>query len=272
MKKTIFSALSLIIAVFMFVSCDKTFDDLMTADVKTGGIIVPTSAVPYKLGSTPSVDIVLDIPKGPGIDAVEVYRTYTGKTVVLDQTIDVGSANTSDDVSKSVSYTYAQLIADLGMSADEGTLNIGDKWTLSYVSVMEDGRKVDVSNKTTIAVANFFAGSYEKHYIYHHPSYGTYPDDIYGDEVYNVDLVAKNAYECDDWFGSWEDNIVTIHIDAAANYAITVTTDRSDAGIGNPYDPAVVPTYDSVTGVIHIYYFYSGAGGYRFFDITYTPR
>jgi len=272
MKKIVFSALSLIFTVFIFISCDDTYTDLMTADVKTGGLIVPTSSVPYKLGSTPSINIILDIPKGPGINAVEIYRTYTDKTEVLDQTIDVGSANTSGDISKTVSYTYAQLIADLGMSADEGTLNIGDKWTLSYVSVMDDGRKVDVSNSTVIAVANFFAGSFEKHYIYHHPSYGTYPDDIYVDEVYNVDLVAKNAYECDDWFGSWEDNIVTIHIDPAANYAITVTTDRSDAGIGSPYDPAVVPTYDSATGVIHLYYYYMGTGGARYFDITYTPR
>jgi hypothetical protein len=52
MKKTIFSALSLTIAVFMFVSCDNTYDDLMTANVKTGGMINPTSSIPYKLGST----------------------------------------------------------------------------------------------------------------------------------------------------------------------------------------------------------------------------
>jgi hypothetical protein len=272
MKKFIFSALSLITAFFMIVSCDDTFDDLVTANVKTGGIINPTPSVPYKLGSTPSFNVTLDIPKGPGIDAIEIYRTYTDKTKVLDQTIDVGSENANGEVSKTVNYTYAKLIAGLSLPADENLLEIGDKWTLSYVSLMDDGRAVDVSSSTVIAVANFFAGSYEKHYIYHHPSYGTYPDDIYGDEVYNVDLVAKNAYECDDWFGSWQDNIVTIHIDQAANYAITVTTDRSDAGIGNPYDPSVVPTYDQATGVIHIYYFYSGAGGYRFFDITYTPR
>ncbi len=272
MKKSIFSALSLIFIIFTFVSCDDTFTDLMTADAKTGGILSATKAIPYKLGSTPKVEVTLNIPKGPGIKAVEIHRTYTDKAKVLDQTIDINSANTGGNVEKKVNFTYQQLTNGLNMPADEGLLKIGDKWTLSYVSVMEDGRKVDVSNKTTVSVANFFAGTYEKHYIYHHPSYGTYPNDIYVDEVTNVDLEAKNAYECEDWFGSWEDNIVTIHIDPAANYAITVTTDRSDASIGNPYDPAVVATYDKVTGVIHIYYFYSGAGGYRFFDITYTPK
>jgi hypothetical protein len=216
--------------------------------------------------------VTLEIPKGPGIDAIEIYRTYTDKTEVLDRTIDVGNENGTGEVTKTVTYTYAQLIEGLSMPDDENLLEIGDKWTLSYVSVMEDGRKVNVSSNTVIAVANFFAGSYTKHYIYHHPSYGVYPDDIYQDVEYNVDLVAKNAFECDDWFGSWEDNIVTIHIDQADNYAITVTSDRSDAGIGNPYDPMVVPTYDQATGVIHIYYFYSGTGGYRYFDITYTPR
>jgi hypothetical protein len=272
MKKLIFSTLSLIFTVFVFVSCDNTYTDLMTADVKTGGLIKPTASIPYKLGSTPSCDITLDVLKGPGIDAVEIYRTYTGKAKILDQTVDVGSANTSGNVSKEVSYTYSQLSAGLGMPANEGDLNIGDAWTLSYVSVMADGRKVDNGNKTTIAVANFFAGPYEKRMIYHHPAYGTYPNDIYVDETSNVDLVAKNAYECDDWFGAWEDNTVTIHIDPAANYALTLTTDRSDAVIGSPYDPADVPSYNSVTGVIQLYYYYMGAGGARFFEITYTPR
>lgn len=273
MKKIIFSALSLLFTVFAFVSCDDTYDDLMTADVKTGGFINPTGSIPYKLGSTPSVSVTIDIPKGPGIDAIEVYRTFTGKGEVLDQTITVGSANATEDVSKTISYTYAQLTAGLSMPADEGELAIGDKWTLTYKSVMaDDNRKVDNSNTTVVAVANFFAGTYVKNMVYHHPAYGTYPDDIYVDETTNVDLVAKNAYECDDWFGAWEDNTVTIHIDPADNYMVTLTSDRSDAVFGSPYDPADKPSYDPVTGVIHLYYYYMGASGARFFDITYTPK
>lgn len=273
MKKLIFSALSLITIAFIFVSCDNKFDDLMTANVKTGGIIEPTSSVPYKLGSTPSFVVTLDIPQGPGIESIEVYRTYTGKTEVLDQTIDVGSANESDDVSKTITYDYTQLTAGLGMPADENELEIGDAWTLSYVSVMSDGRRVDVSSKTIIAVANFFAGSYEKDMKYFHPTAGgTYPTTPYSAYTENVNLVALNAYECDDWFGVWEDTKIIIHIDQTDNSVMLTFIDRSDVNMGDPHNPDNVCSYDPETGVIKLYYNYSGSGGYRVFWVVYTPN
>lgn len=272
MKKTIFSTLSLIVAVFMFVSCDDTFDDLMTANVKTGGMINPTPSVPYKLGSTPSFNVILDIPKGPGIDAIEVYRTYTDKTEVLDQTITVGSENATDEVSKTLNYTYAKLITGLSMPADESLLDIGDAWTLRYVSVMDDGRKVDVSTKTTVAVANFFAGPYKKDMKYFHPTAGgTYPTVPYSAYTENVDLVALNAFECDDWFGVWENTKIIIHINADNSINLTFI-DRSDAVQGDPNNLANVCSYDPGTGIIKLYYFYPGSGGNRIFWAVYTPR
>jgi len=273
MKKLIFSGLGLVFTVIVLVSCDNTFTDLMTADAKTGGLVNPTSSIPYKLGSTPSFDVTLDIPKGPGIDEVEIYRTFTGKTEVLDQTIDVGSANTAGDVEKTVSYTYAQLSAGLSMPADESALAIGDAWTLRYVSKMADGRSVDVANKTAIAVANFFAGAYEKDMKYLHPTAGgSYPTTAYPAYTENIDLVAKNAFECDDWFGVWEDNKLTIHIEQSAGYPLTLTFERYDAVVGDPNNAANVCSYNPATGVIKLYYYYPGAGGNRIFWATYTPR
>jgi hypothetical protein len=274
MKKFIYSALGLIFTVFAFVSCDDTFTDLMTANVKTGGLVIPTSSIPYKLGSTPNVTVTLDIPEGPGIESIEVYRTFTDKTEVLDQTISVASANTTDDVSKEFTLTYTDLIEGLSMPADEGQLEIGDKWTIRYVSIMSDGRSVENANTTVIAVANFFAGSYEKDMKYFHPTAGgTYPTTPYSAYTEKVDLVAINAYECEDWFGVWEDTHITIHIDPAQNYAVSLTfEDRSDVSMGDPNNAANVCSYDPVTGVIKLYYNYSGSGGYRIFWVVYTPE
>ncbi|MFZ2339716.1 MAG: hypothetical protein WAW07_08365 [Bacteroidales bacterium] len=282
MRKIIFSTLSLLLTVFIFVSCDEKFDDLMTGNVKTGGMINPTTSIPYKLGSTPSFDITLDIPKGPGIGAIEVYRAFyeldenldpvqVGE--VLDQTIDVGSANVADDLSETVTYTYAQLATGLTLPADENLLNIGEFWELRYVSVMEDGRKVDVATKTVVAVANFFAGPYVKSVKYFHPTGGgSYPTTPYSAYEENVDLVAKNAFECDDWFGVWEDNKLTMHIDQSNNYEFTLTFERPDAVAGDPNNPANVCSYDPATGVIKLFYFYPGSGGNRIFWVVYTPR
>ena len=273
MRKIIFSTFSLLLTLFIFVSCDEEFDDLMTGNAKTGGMLYPTTSIPYKLGSTPSFNITLDIPKGPGIDAIEVYRTFTGKTEVLDQTIDLGSANATDDVAKTLTYNYAQLSAGLDLPADESLLAIGNKWTIRYVSVMEDGRKVDVATQTVVAVANFFAGPYVKSVKYFHPTAGgVYPTTPYSAYEEDVDLVAANAFECDDWFGVWENDKVTMHIDNNNNYAFTISFTRSDAVSGDPNNPANVNSYDPATGVIKLFYFYPGSGGNRIFWIVYTPR
>ena len=128
---------------------------------KTGGILIPTPSIPYKLGGTPSFDITLDIPKGPGIVSVEVYKKYTGQTEILDQTVTVGSANATEDATLQlpmIMHSYLQVLICRLMRL---VLAIGDAWTLRYVSVMEDGRKVDVSKKSTITVANKYAGYYE---------------------------------------------------------------------------------------------------------------
>lgn len=272
MKKSIISALSLIFALIMFVSCDDKYDDLVTGDAKTGGLVFPTSSIPYKLGSTPQVDITIDIPKGPGIQSIDVYRTYTDKVEVLDQTIDVGTANTSGDVTKSITYNYSQLVNGLDLPADESELTIGDNWTLTYVAKMTDGREVVNSNATNISVANFFAGPYEKQMKYFHPTAGgTYPTTPYSGYTENVDLVAMNASECWDWFGVWEDNKITINIDSETN-AVQLTFERSDAVVGDPNNAENVCSYDPETGIIKLYYYYPGSGGNRIFWAVYTPR
>ncbi len=65
------------------------------------------------------------------------------------------------------------MIAGLSMPADEKSIKIGDAWTLSYVSVMEDGRKVDIASKSTITVANKYAGYYQCVGVFSHPTAGS---------------------------------------------------------------------------------------------------
>jgi hypothetical protein len=265
MKKLIFSALSLFFTVFVFVSCDDTFTDLMTADVKTGGMLDPTGGVPYKLGGTPSFDISITIPKGPGINAVEIYRTYTDKTVtVLDQTIDIGSANETDDVIKTVNFTYAKLIDGLGMPEDESLLTIGDAWTLSYKSVMPDGRKVDVASKTTITVANKYAGYYQCVGVFSHPTAGDRP---INEEKYLTPIDANSCWgPAGDLGGSGY--FVRLTINPADNTVICSKWDAIEM-INVPGEPNY---WDPATGVFHLAYFYVGGTGNRVMRETWTPK
>ena len=271
MKKIIFSAISILLLMFVIQSCDNTYDDLMTGNVKTGGLVMPTKTFPYKLGGTTTFDIKVDIPQGPGIQSLEVYKTYTGKDKVLDQTISIASQNASEPMSVTLTYDYSKLINGLSMPTDESVLSIGDAWTLSYTSVMEDGRKVDNASKTTIGVANFFAGPYVDHVIYRHPSFGEYPNNIYVDADYNKDLVAINANTCETYMSTWTDTPMRITINADNSLSVVWVDPPADTSLGDPNDPTKISHYDRETGVIYLYYSYSGSGGYRIFWEVFTP-
>jgi|GEM_PF-662426 len=161
----IFTMLGLI-----YSACNKS-EDLLTADAKTGGLIFPTKGVAYKLGGTPSFDIELKIPTGPGISTIEVYNKYfrladtAESNKVLMKTIDVASANSSADVVKIMTLTYADLSKDLlvegsPLPTDESLLPIGDYWEFYYISTLSDGRKVTNSLTTKVDVANRWAATY----------------------------------------------------------------------------------------------------------------
>jgi hypothetical protein len=171
MKKFIFSALSLIFLVQLFTACDKTPVDLMTADSKTGGIVIPNKSIAYLLGATPVVNVALEVPKGPGIASIEVYNRYlrradtTYSTEALMKTIEVGSSNSAESVAKDYTITYADLSSGITVDgdplpADENLLPIGDTWELKYISIMDDGRRVENSAITKIDVSNRWAASY----------------------------------------------------------------------------------------------------------------
>lgn len=265
MKKYIFSALSLILTVLSFTSCETNTVDLMTGDVKTGGILNPTPAIPYKLGGTPSFDITLNIPKGPGIASVEVYKSFTGQAEVIDQTVAVDDANASEDASVTITYNYAQLINGLDMPADEMTLAIGDAWTLRFVSVMDDGSKVGVSKKSIITVANKYAGYYQCTGVFTHPING--PRDI-NEEKYLTPIDANSVWGPAGDLGS-SGYFVKFTVDPVTNKVTCAKYDNYEM-VNLPGEES---TFDPATGVFTVNYGYIGGGGLmREIRETWTPK
>ena len=266
MKKFLYSGLSLVFAILLLTSCEKNYTDLMTAEAKTGGILVPTKSFPYKLGGTKDFNVELLIPKGPGIVSVEVYRKYTGiATEVLDQTVAVGSANKTDDKTIQVSLNYAKLIAGLGMPTDESVLKIGDGWTLRYVSVMEDNRKVDVGPKTTITVANKYAGYYQCVGVFSHPTAGDRP---INEKKFLTPISANACWGNAGDLGA-SNYFVKITVDPATNKVICAAGPNSAASMANM--PGEDNSFNPATGVFHLSYFYVGASGNRIMRETWTP-
>ena len=174
--------------VLSLTSCLKS-DDLITGDAKSGGAIAAPGVVPYK-GS--ALNINFTVVTGVPVSSVKVKKyfihnadTSTSTSSILQETIEIGGANKTEDVEKTVTVDWSDLVANMAtlpkgyvIPVDDLDADIGDAFALEFVSVMEDGREV-IGAKTIISVANFFAGDYVAHLIYRHPSYGTYPDNIY---------------------------------------------------------------------------------------------
>jgi hypothetical protein len=259
---------------FLFTACNES-EDLVTDNAKTGGLVIPTSSIPYKLGATPTVDIDVTIPMGPGIASVKVFNKYvnnvdgTESNVVLMKTIDVASANVSEDLNTSYSLTYNDLKQDIvidgnSLPTDETLLPIGDYWELSYISVMaDDGREV-VNNATTgIAVANIYAGFYQCVGVFHHPTAGDRP---INEEKF---LTPLSAYSCRIPAGDL----------GASGYAVTITVDpeTNDVSFSDGAPTDFFPQegkrsyYDPSNGHFYLWYFYVGATGNRVIDEEYTP-
>jgi hypothetical protein len=261
----------------LFSACNKS-EDLVTADSKTGGLVVPTSSIPYKLGATATVDITVEIPLGPGIVSIEVYNQYTQQPTeetpliqsnqVLMQTMDVSMANATELVTKTLSITYNDLRKDIvldgaGLPSDETLLPIGDFWQLSYISVMEDGRKVVNNGTTDISVANIYAGFYQCVGVFHHPTAGDRP---INEEKF---LTPLSAYSCNLPAGDL----------GGAGYSVTITVDpaTNDVSFSNGAPVEMLPQtdkrsyYDPDTKKFYLYYFYVGGTGNRVIDEEYTP-
>ncbi|MBS2210899.1 DUF4361 domain-containing protein [Carboxylicivirga mesophila] len=275
----------LTLSLVVFTSC-LDGDDLMTDGVNTGGYIEATGSVPYKLGSTPSFDVTIDIPKGPGIVSLKVLKTFTHNALeetsgeVLMSTMDISSGNVNENLSSKLTLTYSDLKAGISIPGyelpdDELLLNIGDYWTFQYVAVMEDGREVVNNSKTTVGVANFFAGKYDAAITYWHPTAGGGPDtnvdEPYIETTETKDLVAIDAKTCKTWFARWTDAYIYITIEDDNSISITTENWDYDVSLGDSYQPDLESRYDPETGTIYLYYKYMGSGGYRTFHEIFTP-
>jgi len=273
MKSKIKVFLLLITALgFMFNACNES-KDLLTADAKTGGLVIPTGSIPYKLGATPVVSIDLTIPMGPGITSIEVYNKYidavAGKesNQVLMKTVDVALANSTEKLAKPYTVTYTDLIKDLkvngqALPANEALLPIGNSWSLSYVSVMSDGRKVVNNATTTVAVANKYAGFYQSIGVFTHPVNGPRP---INEKKF---LTPLTAYSCRIPAGDLGSSGYTVVLTVDP---VTNTVTFSSGVPSDMFASATRSYYDPASGKFYIHYFYVGATGNRVMDEVLTP-
>jgi hypothetical protein len=283
MKKDLFKYISIfILPVLLLTSC-LDGEDLMTEDAMVGGLVIPTSSnIPYKLGATPSMDIGISVPVGPGIESVAVecqFFTYVededGKLVAKGSNITslgeiaVNATNESEIAEASFTITYDNLkdgIISEGspLPDDETQLKIGDYWELSFVSIMSsDSREVVNNAKTSIAVANKYAGYYQVDGTFDHPTGGVR---AINEEKFLTPIDANTCSVTVGDLGSYG-YVMYITVDPATNLVTFSNGSPAEiiatAGKASYYEPA--------TGKFYLYYYYVGSNGNRIMEEEYTP-
>ena len=266
---------SVFLLMFVANSCMENVD-LVTENAKSGGLVSPVTAnFPYKLGATPTFDVVVDIPVGAEITSVKVLNSYTNtvdeivSNEVVMKTIAVDGGNTPDGLTKTITLSYTDLIKDLviggaAMSTDELTLNIGDFWTIRYISVMPDGREVVNNASTIIAVANQYAGDYLCTGVFTHPVNG--PRNINEEKF----LTPVTATKCWTALGDLGANGYDIYINVESDNTCTVKI--GPLAVTEVFMVAGEPnTFDPVSKEFDLNYYYVGATGNRVIEENYAP-
>jgi hypothetical protein len=275
MKHIIKLGVLLLVAQVVFLNSCVEPDDLMTADAKTGGLVLPSTNLLLKAGANQSFDVVVEIPQGPGIASLEMTKVFSqGDTLFSNVAelapVEVNSVNLNDTAFITFSLAYTDLKEGLTldgnpMPAEETGLGIGDYWTIVFTSVMEDGRKVVNNATTVIAVSNKYAGYYQCVGYFTHPTPSS-SRAINREKFLSPISQTKSLTELGDLGASGYDIYIDVQPDntCVVTKGVTCPTDVfMSTGETNAYDP--------VTGHFVLNYYYVGASGPRIIDEEYTP-
>jgi len=171
MKKLKIYTLALLTSVGL-VSC-TSFTDPLVGDAVTGGLVtVNTGLVSYVVGNgnefpyNASFSVFQGAVTTTKVDVYVVFNDNTNdgqSNEVLLKSFPIPSSPQHQDFAFQV--TYDELIAGLTIDgvplpASDSGLNIGDAWTLKYVSTTSAGNVVVNSSGTKISVSTRFAGTY----------------------------------------------------------------------------------------------------------------
>jgi hypothetical protein len=170
MKKYIY--LFLTIASFGVMSCDNLEQDVLTGNKNEGGLLtVKNILVPYVVGNGNDFEYKASISAFQGdvkVQTVDIYKTFTNvagvsSNTALLKTVTFPVAAQVENLD--FTTTYNELIANLvidgvALSSDDSNLNIGDYWTLKYVSRTSTGASTENLKTTKVAVGTRFAGQY----------------------------------------------------------------------------------------------------------------
>ena len=236
MKKIKYLILSLLV-VSVLVSCTDEFSDELTGNAKEGGLVgvnnllisyvVASGATYYATGSVYQGDIQTG--------SVDIYKTFTDNVSgevsnkVLLTSIDITDTTIGTTANFEFSFTYEQLIEGITIGGgplppEDGGLNIGDFWSLTYESHTSQGNDHPNAAFTKVAVGTRYAGIYTVTESSYWNSGGHNGDWNGTDRI--IESVDATIYR-HVGLAFWDDNEYFFTVDSDTNY-ITISPENLD--------------------------------------------
>ncbi len=171
MKNFKFIVLS-VLTVFAFSSCVDDDNDELTGGATTGGLVnVNNALISYVVGSGNTYSATGSVYQGEiQTSSIDIYKSFTtvdgdSSDEVLFTSISILDNTVGQTEDFGLSFDYEDLIDGLTLGGsslpdDDGELNIGDFWTLKYVSNTSAGDANVTASTTKIAVGTRYAGVY----------------------------------------------------------------------------------------------------------------
>lgn len=244
MKKFIY--LFLAIASLGVLSCEEENNDLLTGNQNEGGLLsVNTILVPYVVGNGADYQYTVSISTFQGdikVNSVDIYKTFTNvngesSNTSLLKTVTFPNATQVENLD--FTTTYTELISGLTLNgaplptSDSG-LNIGDSWTLTYVSNTSAGTQAQNLKTTKVSVGTRFAGQYNVIQCEYWRINVPRPD-VTGPflgTVVTIESVNATTYRKLEYAGPFSGNEFYFTIDSGDNVLVPTTYD-GDAQILN---------------------------------------
>ncbi len=235
MKKYIY--LFLTIASLGVMSCDDRNQDVLTGSKNEGGLLdVKNILVPYVVGNGNDFEYKASISAFQGdvkVITVDIYKTFTTVGGVSSNTAllkTITFPNTAQIENLDFTATYNELIAGLlvdgvALSSDDSNLNIGDYWTLKYVSRTSAGTSAENLKTTKVAVGTRFAGQYNVVQC-EYWRIGVIRPDVTGSflgTVVTIESVNATTYRKLEWCGPFSGNEFYFTIDSGDNVLVPTT-------------------------------------------------
>ncbi|VXB47093.1 conserved exported hypothetical protein [Flavobacterium sp. 9AF] len=243
--------LTLIIAV-LITSCTAD-NDLLTQNENQGGLVtVKSKLVGYVVGNgdtyqyKANFDIIQGEEKTTKVDVYKFFSkknldgsfTNSNRTLLKTLILDTGVSFNNYEFT----FTYPELIQGLSIGGSplptsDTTLQIGESWTLVFVSTLTDGKVLENASTAKVAVGTRFAGTYKCNFgaYYRLGVFSTGTADWPGSTT--IESVDETTYKVVEYFGIFNNNEYYFNMDS--NDVITYPANRPDGspqlGNGQPF-------------------------------------